>query len=78
MSDTQSMETYETNSVQVNIDSTSVAETSLAHCTDSDVHCITLTITTETRYIESTQDNNIQTQSGSVHPECMVERLDGV
>ena len=71
MSDTQSTGTYEANSVQVNIDSTAVAETSLVHCTASDVHCTTNMITTETRSVETTQDNNIPSQSGSVQPECM-------
>ena len=71
MFDTQSTGTYEANSMQVNIDSTAVAETSLVHCTASDVHCTTNAITTETISVEKTQDNNIPSQSGSVQPECM-------
>lgn len=69
--DTQSFRTHQTVPVQIDINSTTVAEASLVHITTSDVYSLTNTSTTESRSTETTQIGHFSSQARSIQSQCM-------
>ena len=69
--DTQGAGTHDAISVQININSSSLAKTSLVSVTSSAVHCTANTSTTQTRSSKITENSNISSQSGGFQCKCM-------